>query len=332
MPERTRIVDATYLAPTIPSRTPAPFAVADGVTVLPVNDLVRLGGAASQLVVVGSGKTATDAIVWLLGQGVDPGAIRWVRPREPWMLDRARIQPDPAVFVGMAADLFGAAAEAETPDDFFLRLEDAGVVLRIDPSLTPTMAKAPTLGRWELDLLRTVDDVVRLGHVRAVERGRLVLAEGETPIDRDAVVVHCAASGLQYPPVVPIWTPDVITLQTVRAGFPCLGAGLAGFVEATFYAGDLATKNAVCPPSTYADTPAGWARQQLLGARGAAAYTGHPEVKAWAETLAMHPTRTPPGGDPPELTAARERLALNAEAGMAGLERLAAPTQRWLEL
>ncbi|HSH46789.1 MAG TPA: FAD/NAD(P)-binding protein, partial [Longimicrobiales bacterium] len=36
---RRRVVDAAYLAPTIPATTPAPFAVADDARVLPVNDL-----------------------------------------------------------------------------------------------------------------------------------------------------------------------------------------------------------------------------------------------------------------------------------------------------
>ena len=88
----------------IPAETPAPFGVADGVHVVAVNDLVKLGGAPSQYVIVGSGKTATDACIWLLDNGVDPDAICWVRPRDPWMLNRAVVQPDPAVFIGMAAD------------------------------------------------------------------------------------------------------------------------------------------------------------------------------------------------------------------------------------
>src|SRR4051794_10994539 len=52
---RRRIVDATYLSPQIPAETPAPFHVAEGVHVVAVNDLVHLGGAPSQYVIVGSG-------------------------------------------------------------------------------------------------------------------------------------------------------------------------------------------------------------------------------------------------------------------------------------
>ena len=164
--------------------------------------------------IVGSGKTATDGIVWLLANGVPPDRIVWVRPRDPWMLNRAVVQPDPAVALGLAADTMAAAADAESLDDLFLRLEAAGVMLRIDTDVMPTMAKTPTLGAWELDLLRTIEHVVRLGHIKHVTRREIVLDDGSVPLAPDSLVVHCAASGLQYPPLVPVWatgqdpTPD----------------------------------------------------------------------------------------------------------------------------
>ena len=171
VPDGCRIVDARYLAPDIPSILPPPFVVGDGAEVVPVNDLPRLDRAPSELVIVGSGKTATDAIIWLLARGVDPDRIVWLRPRDPWMLDRAVVQPDPAVFLSMAADIMQAAAGASSLDDVFLRLEDAGVMMRVDRSVTPTMARAPTLGRWELELLRGIERVVRLGHVIRADPG-----------------------------------------------------------------------------------------------------------------------------------------------------------------
>ena len=61
MPEHCRIVDARYLAPDIPAETPPRFGVAEGARVIPVNDLVGSEETPSQYVVVGSGKTATDA-------------------------------------------------------------------------------------------------------------------------------------------------------------------------------------------------------------------------------------------------------------------------------
>ncbi len=229
---RRRVVDAAYLSPAIPATTPPPFGVDDDAPVIPINDLTKMAAAPKGYVIVGSGKTATDAIVWLLSHGVPPDRLIWVRPRDPWMLNRAVVQPDPVVGLGLAADTMEAAADAVSLDDVFLRLEAAGVMLRIDPQVVPTMAKTPTLGRWELDLLRTVEHVVRLGHIQRVTRHEIVLDGGSVALPRGFVVVHCAASGLQYPPLTPIWEPDRIRLQTIRAGFPCFCAALAGYVEA----------------------------------------------------------------------------------------------------
>ncbi|MFJ6131589.1 pyridine nucleotide-disulfide oxidoreductase [Janibacter terrae] len=286
-----RIVDAHYLSPRIPAESMPPFAVDVGARVIPVGEVVRVADAPSEYVVVGSGKTATDACIWLLQRGVDPDRICWVRPRDPWMLDRARIQPDPQVFIGAAADVMEVAATAETVDDVFLGLEERGVLLRIDTRVMPTMAKTPTLARWELELLRSVEHVVRLGHVLAVERGRLVCTEGKVPIAPDAVVVHCAGAGLPQRPLVPIWRPEVITLQPIRTGFPCFGAALAGHAEATI-TGD-ADKNRLCPPSPYSDDPIDWLAMQVIGARAGAAFTSDPDLKAWADTVALNPARSP---------------------------------------
>ncbi len=318
---RRRVVDARYLSPSIPATTPAPYGVADGVRAIAVNDLVELGEAPSEYVIVGSGKTATDACIWLLENGVDPGAIRWVRPRDPWMLNRAAVQPDPVTFLDTAAHMMEAAAAASTADDVFLRLEEAGVMLRIDRSVMPTMAKVPTLAQWELDRLRTIDRVVRLGHLQHVQPGRLVLAEGEAAIARDAVVVHCAASGLQYSPLVPLWGRQAITLQPTRITFACFGAALAGFVEATLE--DDAEKNRLCPPAPFSNTTVGWARQQVLGRR-ASSFGSYPGIRDWVDGVSLNPGRIPPElAGSAAVTAAQERLAGHVGPGMARLAQLA---------
>jgi hypothetical protein len=319
---RPRVVDARYLAPRIPATSPAPFGIADGVQVVPVNDLVKLGGAASQYVVAGSGKTATDACIWLLDNGVDPDAICWVRPRDPWMLNRAVVQPNPAVFIGMAADTMEAAADATSPDDLFCRLEAAGIMLRIDRSVTPTMARTPTLAQWELDRLRTIEDVVRLGHIQHVEPKRLVFGDGAVVTAKDAVVVHCAAAGLRHRPLVPIWGPDAITLQPIRTGFPCFGAALAGYVEAT--RDDDEHKNKTCPPSPFSSTPTDWIRMQVLGTRAAMSFGSQPDIKAWADGVSINPARIPPElASLAEVTAAVERFGKHVGTGMVRMAQLA---------
>lgn len=319
---RRRVVDATYLSPTIPATTPPPFGVADNVDVVAVNELARLTDAPSRYVIVGSGKTATDGIVWLLANGVSPDRIVWVRPRDPWMLDRARVQPDPAVALGLAADTMASAVDADSLDDLFLRLEAAGVMLRIDANLVPTMAKTPTLGAWELDLLRTIDDVVRLGHIQHVTRREIVLDHGSVPLARGSLIVHCAASGLQYPPMVPLWGPDKIRLQTIRAGFPCFAAALAGYVEAT--RDDDRERNRLCPPNTLPDSLADWALMQFRGAVAARTFGAESDIAAWANGCALNPARIQPSQrDDPAVKAAAARLAEVAEQGLARLAELA---------
>jgi hypothetical protein len=321
VPEQCRVVDARYLAPDIPAELPPRFAVDDDARVVPVNDLVHLEEAPSRYVVVGSGKTATDACVWLLGRGVDPDRICWVRPREPWMLNRALIQPDPVVFLGMVASMLAAAGSATSLDDLFLRLEEAGIMLRIDRSVTPTMAKTPTLGAWELELLRGIEDVVRLGHVRAVERGRIELEHGSVAVADDALVVNCAADGLKNPPLVPLWQPSAITLQPVRAGFPCFGAALAGYVEATRT--DDEVKNTLCRPSPYPNSLTEWARMNVLGFENSASFSSEADIKDWANRVALNPARIPreyPGS--PQLDGILERVARHATPGLTRLAEL----------
>jgi hypothetical protein len=324
---RRRLVDATYLSPTIPATTPPPFGVADEVRVAPINELVRLTEVPGSYVIVGSGKTATDGIVWLLQNGVPPNRIVWVRPRDPWMLNRAVVQPDPVVALGLAADTMAAGASARSLDDLFLRLEAAGVMLRIDRDVIPTMAKAPTLGAWELDLLRTVENVVRLGRIQHVTSREIVLDHGSVSLAPGSLIVHCAASGLRYPPLVPLWCPDRIRLQTIRAGFPCFCAALAGYVEAT--RDDDRERNRLCPPNAFSDSLASWARMQVRGIIATRAFGAEPDIAAWADACAVNPSRIEPARRfDPAVKAAAARLAEHAERGLTRMSDLANPGGR----
>jgi hypothetical protein len=239
------------------------------------------------------------------------------------MLNRALIQPSPEIYLGMVATMMELAAEAASLDALFLALEDAGIMLRVDPTVTPTMAKAPTLGGWELELLRSVTNVVRLGHLRSVRAGRLELTGGSVDLAGDALVVNCAADGLKNPPLVPIWDSPAITLQPVRAGFPCFGAAITGYVEATRRAAPDEDKNALVAPSAYGNSLAQWAQMNVLGLRNTAAFTSQPDIKDWANRVALNPSRVPPGHPTSaELSALQERLQAAVGPGLARLEQL----------
>jgi hypothetical protein len=149
----------------------------------------------------------------------------------------------------------------------------------------------------------------------------LVFDGAEVGISKNAVVVHCAAAGLQYPPLVPIWGDDAIRPQPIRPGFPCFAAALAGYVEAT-RDNDI-ERNRLCPPSPLSNTPADWARMQVLGTRAAMSFSSQPDIKAWADEVSLNPARTMEGSV--EFTAAADRFrnhvgpALNQLAELAGM-------------
>ena len=82
-------VDATYVESEIPVRHRPLYTVDQDVRRIPPNDLVDLTEPPGGFTVIGGGKTAMDTCTWLLAEGVDPGRIRWIRPRDGWLFNRA---------------------------------------------------------------------------------------------------------------------------------------------------------------------------------------------------------------------------------------------------
>lgn len=250
---RKKVVDANYMGPKIPATHEPRFSVTPGVRLLPPGGLAQLWQPAQQqrpprhFVVLGAGKTAMDAVLWLMATGVPPAAIQWVVPRDSWLINRVTTQPAPEFFhevIGGQADQMQAIAEASSVSDLFLRLEACGALMRIHPDRTPTMFHLATVSTGERDLLRRVENVVRLGRVQALERGRMVLEHGAVDVDADAVFVDCTASAVEPRPTQPIFQADRIVLQMVRLPQPSFSAALIAYVEAR-YEGDKA-KNGLC--------------------------------------------------------------------------------------
>ena len=165
---------------------------------------------------------------------MDPDRIRWIRPRDAWFYDRAHFQPLEqvgAIMEGNSLDA-EAGAQAANLDDLFERLEASGWFMRIDPAWPATMFRGTMLSAPELQALRQIADVVRLGRVRRIEPGRIVLDRGESQTARDVLHVDCTALGLNTAPARPIFQRGRIVLQQVRHLSPSFNAGLVGFVEA----------------------------------------------------------------------------------------------------
>ena len=151
-----------------------------------------------------------------------PEAIRWIRPRDPWLLDRAFQQPlalVPRLMEGVSLYL-EAAAQAEDVRDLFRRLEACGQLIRRDPGVEPTTFRCATVSRGELHSLRRIENVTRLGRVRRLGPDRIELAHGSIPADRGQVHVDCSAAGLRTKPARPVfgdaaadWIPLTCTAQ-----------------------------------------------------------------------------------------------------------------------
>jgi hypothetical protein len=323
---RKRLVDTSFLEGSIPATSPPPFRVAEGVRCITPTQLARLDRPPERVVIVGGGKTALDACVWLLEQGVRPDAIRWIRPRDGWWLNRRFQQP-----LGQLPDLYRgvslqieACARATSLDELFAQLDSDGIFLRIDPTVAPTMFHGAIVSEPELALLRTIENVVRLGRVQAIERDRIVLDQGEVPTDERTVHVHCAATGLAYPTPRPIFEPGRITVQPYFWGFACHQFALLGAIEALVDTDD--EKNRLCPPMRYWDKNADYVTSFLSTLVGDRVRAAHPAVGAWMKKSRLNPT-SGMGAHlaDPRVVEARERIkrfGAEAAANLAKLARL----------
>jgi NAD(P)-binding Rossmann-like domain len=291
---RRALVDARYLEASIPATHPPPFQVAPGVRLVPINELPTAAEAARSYAVLGSGKTAADACVWLLDNNVQPDRIRWVRPREAWFYDRRHFQPLEQVGTIMEGNALDAEAGAEATnlEDLFMRLEASGRLNRIDPARPATMYRGTMLSAGELAALRQVDDVIRLGRVRRIEGGRLVLERGEAETDADTLYVDCTALGLNNAPATPIFQQGQIVLQQVRHLSPCFNAALIGFVEA--HRDDEEEKNRLCPPNPYASRIEDWPRMISRTWRTEGRWLSEPDLAAWVAESRLNLLRALP--------------------------------------
>lgn len=321
-----KIVDTTYLEGEFPATSKPPFEVEEGVRCVPAGEIARIGKEAERFTIVGAGKTALDTCVWLLEQGAPASAIRWIKPREAWWLNRRFHQPRellPDFYRGMAIQL-EAMAQATSVEDLAARLEVEGFFLRIDPGVAPTMFRGAVISEAELALLRRIKDVLRLGHVRRIGRDEIVLDGGRVPTSEDTVHVHCAARGLARRPRRPIFEPGRVTVQPFMWGFACFQFAMLGVVEATVESDE--EKNRLCPPIAYWDANGDYVSAFLASLANERARAAHPKLAAWAKDTRLNPL----GGlaahrDAPAVVEGRERIKRFGTAAAGNLMKLLRP-------
>jgi hypothetical protein len=262
--------------------------VEQGVRLVPPNDLVDLADAPA-FTVIGAGKTAMDTCTWLLDQGIDADQVRWVKPREAWLFDRKVMQPLELVsaYMQMQGYWVRAAAEASDGHDFARRLEADGVLLRVDTDVEADMFRGATIGMTELEALRSLERVVRLGKVRRLGTEQLVLDGGEVPAQPGEVFVDCTAYGVQDTERRPVFEPGRVNLEYVTIGITPYSAATVAAVEATRE--DDADKNRLCPPLTFRGQISDILALALPGMAGISARLGEADLGAWIETCRLNP-------------------------------------------
>lgn len=321
---RRKVVDAGYVGSRVPATEPPPFPAAPGIELVPVNHLTRIDRRHSKYVVVGSGKTGTDACLWLLGQGLDPAAIVWIRPRDSWFFNRAGFQGGLQTLDSFASQLEVAAASTSV-EDIVQGFEAAGQMLRIDQAYWPTMFRGATATVGEVELLRSITNVVRLGHVVRIEEDKVVLEHGAVPTEDDCLYVDCTARGVPNRPGVPIFTHDRITMQyTVYGGLPTYSAALIAFIE--LVGGDDDHRNAICAPLPVTGDLIDIPRNLMTDLRVREAWFGDDRIRAWMDRARLNPTAGAASVEPGDLEkgALLGRLLAAMGPARSNLERIVA--------
>ena len=285
-----KIVDATYSNTLVPSIQPPRYAVAPEIVCVPLNDLPRIAKPHAAYVVIGAGKTGMDACLWLLENGAEPDRIRWIMPRDYWWLNRANYQPGDEFFarlVQSVANGVEALAGGESVDDVFARLEAFDEVRRIDRSAKPTGYHGGFVSDGELEQLRRIRNVVRLGRVSRIDPDQIVLERGVIPTSRDCLHIDCSAAGIPARPSKPIFAGDRITLQWVRLLQPTFSWSLIGHVEAAYQ--DEAEKNRICTPIPPPDEPKDWLRMMEIQLSNQLAWSKIPGISEWQSKSRLDP-------------------------------------------
>jgi hypothetical protein len=280
---RRALVDATMLRTSIPLTHVRGFAVEGGVACVPPNELPRLAPGYRHFTVLGAGKTAIDALLWLLSHGVAPDQLSWVMPRDPWLFNRVNLQPGVEFFdaaVGGAADQLEVCATAKSIEDLCLGMEALGRWLRIDPHVWPMMFHGASVTPIELEQLRRVKNIIRKGLVTRLEPGRIDL-EGGVVVAPDSLYIDCTARahGRSQGDMTPVFAPGRISLQLVRRFQPSFSAALIGHIEATIP--DFETKRAMTRVVPMNDTVEDWVMSEPDNLLNQFAWSADPALAAW---------------------------------------------------
>eukprot|EP00984_Skeletonema_dohrnii_P016894 scaffold7576_cov123-Skeletonema_dohrnii-CCMP3373.AAC.1 len=238
------VVHTNLLVPSM--RNGPPFPIDSSINYAPLNDLPTHVASKQykKYVVIGAGKTGSDAITYLLRNGVDQSAITWITSRDIWYFVRDGLWGGYKSFRKDTVKLIDPLVKCKSLHEAFLQYEKDGIVARLDTSTTPEVFKGATIGKSELAGFKSIKDVVRLGRVTSITSDEIKLEKGVVPLPAppaDTLFVDCMADldgtfyGYRHPEDFKIFDGDQINLGPfiVLFNVSCSSAIIA-YIESTF--------------------------------------------------------------------------------------------------
>jgi len=244
---KKKIVDGTYFKTSVPSTHTPTFNIADEVEFIPLNNLPQLDSPRDAYVVVGGGKTSIDACLWLLDNQINPDKITWIMPRDAWWIDRKNTQPTQEFFsdsIGAQAKQLEALGAATSITNLFDRLEQAGVLMRLDKNVRPQMFHGATVSQSEANQLRRIKNVLRHGRINELQQGKIIFANKVVSTPENSVYIDCSARAVPVTETFPVFEGNTICVQTVRSYQPVFSAAFIAHIEANY--DDETIKNDLC--------------------------------------------------------------------------------------
>ena len=225
-------MNATLLVTHVPSTRAPEYKISDGVNLLPLNSLSEIKKPWKRYVVIGAGKTGIDAILHLFENNVDVTKISWIVSNECWYFNRD-IFINLRRFAKQLQPIIDAQISAKDVNEAYLRLEEIGYFMRLTKDIWPTKMRAATISTKEMETIRTITNIIRLGRIDRIENDAIIFEQGATlPTDANTLHIDCSAAGTNFPHVnEKIFSGEYINLLMVQAPQPCTSGAMIAAIE-----------------------------------------------------------------------------------------------------
>jgi len=179
------------------------------------------------------------------------------------------------------------------------------------------------VSRAELEQLRRIRNIVRLGRVERIESGRIVMNRGSIATSPGTLHIDCTASGIRSRTTVPVFGGQTITLQPVRMCQQGFSAALIAHVELAY--ADHAQKNSFCKPIPLPIRDIDWLRMFVANMRNQYLWSSTPELRSWIAGSRLDPNYGRTAALTDEETALAQRFRSAVGPAVAKLEMLLGP-------